>query len=85
MSTDSCSTSARQAEVHGLIINRFGVGGTDGQGGSGIVVNANARVVIQGNYIGTDVTGTVALRNATGVLIDAGANNTIGGAPRTAI
>jgi uncharacterized repeat protein (TIGR01451 family) len=37
--------------------------------------------LIQGNYIGTNVTGTAAIGNAIGVLImDEGDNNTIGGA-----
>ncbi len=36
--------------------------------------------VVAGNYIGTDITGTVAIANGTGVEIDTGASgNTIGG------
>jgi parallel beta-helix repeat protein len=34
---------------------------------------------VEGNYIGTDVTGTVALVNAIGVFIEGAPNNTIGG------
>ncbi|MCI0460030.1 MAG: hypothetical protein L0Z62_24015, partial [Gemmataceae bacterium] len=34
---------------------------------------------VQGNYIGTDVTGTMLLSNATGVFINGGSNNLIGG------
>src|SRR5439155_1612915 len=34
---------------------------------------------VQGNYIGTDSTGTLALGNSTGVRIDDGSDNTIGG------
>ncbi len=48
----------------------------------GIVINASASGnMVEGNYIGTDVTGTLGLGNGRdGVLIDQGANgNTIGG------
>ena len=46
----------------------------DVQGGPPITGN-----LIQGNYIGTDATGTHALGNATGVHIVGASNNTIGG------
>jgi len=36
--------------------------------------------VVQGNFIGTDVTGTAALGNNTGVNIFDASNNLIGGA-----
>src|SRR5207249_1894029 len=36
--------------------------------------------IVQGNYIGTDITGTRALGNASGVNLTNSANNTIGGA-----
>ena len=67
------------SEVHGLIINRFGTGGTYGQGGSGIVVNANARVVIQGNYIGTDASGNGDAGNDDWGIRLKSSGNTIGG------
>ena len=35
--------------------------------------------VIEGNYIGTDATGTVAVANGDGVQIESASNNTIGG------
>jgi hypothetical protein len=36
--------------------------------------------VVEGNYIGTDITGTQAIHNSDGVVLDSGAtNNTIGG------
>src|SRR5262249_29422244 len=51
----------------------------------GIVISDSGTTgnVVQGNYIGTDITGAVALANANdGVLIQAGAsNNSIGGGP----
>src|SRR5207245_11455163 len=37
--------------------------------------------LVEGNYIGTDITGTVSLPNSNGVVVQGGAsNNTIGGA-----
>jgi hypothetical protein len=44
----------------------------------GAPLNAPGNVV-QGNYIGTDVTGTAALPNGTGVAVENGLNNLIGG------
>ena len=56
--------------LKGLVINRFLVG-------VGIVGTGNA---VQGNYIGTDVTGSVDLGNSLrGVVIFGASNNTIGG------
>jgi hypothetical protein len=51
----------------------------NGEAGIRITVGANNDLV-QGNYIGTDATGTVALPNYTGVYVQSVANNTIGGA-----
>jgi titin len=53
----------------GLVINDFV---------SGIALETNGENVIAGNYIGTDVTGTAALGNQTGIYIGSN-NNTIGG------
>jgi uncharacterized repeat protein (TIGR01451 family) len=52
--------------VQGLVINRFP--------GYGIVVEQNGKDVIQGNYIGTDTTGRVALGNHDGILLAADGN-----------
>src|SRR5262249_49004187 len=48
---------------------------------NGIVLSGNGGNVIQGNYVGIDLSGTVARANgASGVLVQNGsANNTIGG------
>jgi hypothetical protein len=61
---------AGNTTVKGLIINRFG---------NGIELGGSGGNVIQGNYIGTDATGTVSLRNGSGVYINNAPNNTIGG------
>jgi hypothetical protein len=46
---------------------------------SGVRLSGTANVV-EGNFIGTDVTGTLSLGNAaSGVFIDPGASNTVGG------
>ncbi len=52
-----------------------------GFSGNGIAITSNGGSTIQGNYIGTDPTGTVGVGNGgDGVLIQGGAsNNTIGG------
>ena len=55
------------------------ISGNDGHGVF-LLENAADNNVIAGNYIGTDVTGTVDLGNSLdGVFIDDGDNNTIGG------
>ncbi len=58
--------------IRGLAINRFVVG---------IKIGGPVGNVIEGNFIGTDVTGNTALGNQFGVHIFSGANNTIGGTP----
>jgi hypothetical protein len=55
-----------------------------GNGGSGIDISAGSGQqvsghTVQGNFIGTDVTGTQALGNLDGVLLSANGNNTVGG------
>jgi parallel beta-helix repeat protein len=69
--------------------NNNTIGGSDsgagnvisGNTGDGIFIGGNSNLV-QGNRIGTDVTGAFALGNGgNGVNVSAGANNTIGGTP----
>jgi len=61
--------TAGTSTVRGLNINRFVVG---------IKLSENGENVIEGNFIGTDVTGTVALGNTRGVTVFSPVN-TIGG------
>jgi uncharacterized repeat protein (TIGR01451 family) len=61
--------------VRGLVINRF-LGGA----AEGINLSSNGGNIIEGNFIGTDVTGTTDLGNGTiGVHIEGISNNIIGG------
>jgi CSLREA domain-containing protein len=59
--------------VRGLVINRFQ--------GNGIILRSGGSNTVQGNYIGTNATGTAALANGVqGIAIDnASTNNLIGG------
>lgn len=65
--------------VRGLVINRF-AGFEFGQGGIFVSGSGN---VIEGNFIGTDVTGTLALGNDLGVYLLA-TGNTVGGTTEAA-
>jgi uncharacterized repeat protein (TIGR01451 family) len=63
--------NAPSSSVRGLVINRFS--------GSGIVVSGNGNI-IEGNFIGTNATGSFALGNGQdGVFISASSGNLIGG------
>jgi hypothetical protein len=65
--------------IRGLVINRFG--GSVGSNFVGILVrNASGGSLIAGNYVGTDVTGTIRRANQDGgISVVSSANNTIGG------
>jgi hypothetical protein len=66
------SSDADGSTVRGLCINRFTAFGID--------INSSGSHVIQGNYIGTDPTGTQARGNTLfGIYVDRSGNNTIGG------
>src|SRR4030095_3420160 len=69
--TDPClKITAGGSTIRGLVINRcrFGIW-LDGAGGN----------TIQGNFFGTDASGTVRRANRTSVLINDSPSNTIGG------
>lgn len=62
--------------LRGLVINRFPPSSSFS---SGVLLQSSGNVV-EGNYIGTDTTGTVALANVVGIIISSdGDNNLIGG------
>jgi hypothetical protein len=68
--TDGLLITADNSTVRGLVINRFSWYGIFiGSGGN----------VIEGNFIGTDVTGSAGLGNGAGVPIFSASGNTIGG------
>ena len=60
--------------VRGLVINRF-----DGNPGPAIRFQTNGGNIVEGNYIGTDVTGTLDQGNGIGVFLDGVSNNRVGG------
>jgi hypothetical protein len=76
--TNGLRITTGNSTVRGLVINRFSA--------SGIRLETNGGNAMEGNFIGTDITGTVALGNAlAGVSIVLGSsNNTIGGATEDA-
>ncbi len=65
-------TGSSGSTIRGLVINQFG--------GSGIEINGSDGNTIVGNYMGTDVTGTVDLgNNSSGIYIFSAEKNVIGG------
>jgi hypothetical protein len=76
---------ASDVTLRGLVINRFSPGNNFGIG-TAIVLDGFApgpgdRLVVEGCFIGTDVTGTIALPNAgDGILIASSDGHRIGGA-----
>ncbi|MCP5184674.1 MAG: DUF4347 domain-containing protein, partial [Pseudomonadales bacterium] len=63
--------------LRGLVINRFQL--------SGIAIDASSNNILEGNYLGTDVSGAIDLGNQShGIAIgNAATNNTIGGTTAT--
>src|SRR5204863_7896560 len=82
--TNGINITAGSSTVRGLVINRFM--GNNPTSGNGIFLEKNGGNVIEGNFIGTDVTGTQALGNTwAGVQVTCGsANNRIGGTATSA-
>ncbi len=66
------SILAGGSTVRGLVVNSFG-------DGYGILLSDGASNLVEGNYIGTDLTGTNRKPNGTGVCVSLSDNNTIGG------
>jgi len=70
------SITAGSSTVRGFAINRFD--------NYGIALSGSGNNLIQGNYIGTDPTGTIRRGNYSGIGIFNSTNNTIGGTNATA-
>ncbi|MCC7368339.1 MAG: hypothetical protein IT306_07950 [Chloroflexi bacterium] len=93
--TNATGTGAAPNGSHGIAVESIGavIGGTSasdrnvisGNGEKGIDVCSCASVSIQGNYIGTDATGMVAVGNAQqGIFVNNVSNITIGGTTASA-
>ena len=89
--TDVTGTHALGNTGAGVLVNGTSTGGDEiggtaagagnlisGNTGAGVFLQFAGSNRVEGNTIGTDVTGTVALGNQTGVMVT-GSNNTIGG------
>ena len=78
---DGLVITAGNSTVRGMVINRFLANvAVNPFKGAGIRTSTNGSNVIEGNFIGTDVTGSVDFGNSgEGVAILTGANNRIGG------
>src|SRR5262249_2858634 len=87
--TDATGTTALP-NVDGVFITSGGntAGGAAPAAGNTMLCNTNygsgivggSGNLVQGNFIGTDATGTAALPNTDGVLINSSSGNTLGGA-----
>src|SRR5262249_37448316 len=73
-----------EVEPHGSVRRTAG-NVISGNGGNGIAWGGqNTQVLVEGNFVGTDATGTAAIGNIQpGIYVD-GPNNTIGGTPPAA-
>ena len=68
---DGLRVTGGSATIRGLVILNFA-------GGAGIRLGTGGNVVV-GNIIGAEYTGTSAFPNQTGIIVEAGTSNTIGG------
>jgi large repetitive protein len=72
LNVNGLTLAAGNSAVKGLTIDQFT--------GSGVFIEGNGGDVVQSNYIGTDLTGTMLRGNTIyGVLIDNSPNNLVGG------
>lgn len=72
--TNGLVIQAADGTIKGLVINRFG--------GNGILISRTGATAnkVQGNFVGTNATGTQDLGNSNnGVFISSASNNTVGG------
>ncbi|NJR48447.1 MAG: DUF4347 domain-containing protein [Leptolyngbyaceae cyanobacterium CSU_1_3] len=66
----SLGSGANGSTIRGLVINGFS--------NAGIYIKSNENT-IHGNYIGTDIAGTVSQQNRVGILIEGSSDSVIGG------
>ncbi|MDQ4121541.1 MAG: CSLREA domain-containing protein [Acidobacteriota bacterium] len=86
-SNPSTSSTGRSGIYLFPLANNVQIGGANASEGNlisgnfnhGIYVRASDNVIIQGNRIGTDASGTSAIGNTDGVNIDSSRNNIVGG------
>ena len=72
--------TAGDSRIRGLVINRFGSIESSFTSGNGIVLDGGGNSVIEGCYLGTDITGTVPAGNErAGILVVNSTDNLIGG------
>ena len=74
----SVSGGGSGTTIRGLVINNF-TPATPGSANYGIVANGVSNLVVEGNYIGTDATGTVRVPNSGGVYVWNSTNTRIAG------
>jgi hypothetical protein len=73
--------SAGSSTVRGLVVGGFsGAPLTDDKQDNGILLEGSGGNIIEGNFLGTDPTGTVAHANGGAGIFVASPNNLIGGA-----
>jgi hypothetical protein len=70
---DGLVIASGNSTVRGLVIDNFA-------SGSGIALNDSGNDLVEGNFIGTDVTGEIAAANNQGIWIKSGSDDTVGGA-----
>ena len=68
------TSGSGNSRIEGFVINDFG--------GPGIVITSDANTIV-GNFIGTDVSGSLVQGNSEGIYINNAANNVIGGTTST--
>jgi hypothetical protein len=76
--TNGLTIHAGDSTIRGLAITNFSAPDDPCTFMYGIIVMGNGNVV-EGNYLGTDVTGTRRMGNSVGVFVLSGSNNRIGG------
>src|SRR5438094_762492 len=72
-------TPSSSTAIRGLIINRFILASTDDTQGNGIFLEAAGGNTIEGNFLGTDPTGTLSRPNQNAGIFVSSLGNAVGG------